>query len=109
MEEKPCQNGLYRRRSITENRKQHESFSYAPSLLVAVLLALRQRHWLGELIRHSAGLRTFILASLIQAVWPILNLLFMNAEVLRFPILSAFADQCSSSAVRQFSLAQKSD
>ena len=41
--------------------------------------------------RHSAGLRTFILASLSGCLAMILDLLFMNTELLRFPMLSAFA------------------
>lgn len=41
--------------------------------------------------RHSAGLRTFILASFSSSIAMILDLFLMNNTVVRIPILSAFA------------------
>ena len=64
------------------------------SALLRILLAVLLASIIGcerANKRHSAGLRTFILASLSSCLAMILDLLFMNEGNLRFPMLSAFA------------------
>ena len=64
------------------------------SALLRILLAVLLSSIIGcerANKRHSAGLRTFILASLSSCLAMILDLLFMNEGNLRFPMLSAFA------------------